>query len=147
VTPSSTTRRPSGFLAVGIFFFFGALMATFAATTLLDPGTFLDRAWELNSTAHVQLVPVAKIAGVGFVFLAVVLLLADVGWFRRRYWGWVLGTSVIAVNMLGDLINSARGEWLRGALGVVIAGLLLFYLTRPGVRNYFKKAVPRVDGA
>jgi hypothetical protein len=138
VITSSPIRRPSGFLALGIFFFFGALMATFAATTLLNPGTFLDRAWELNPLAHAQLMPIAKIAGVGFVVLAVVLLLAGVGWFRRRRWGWVLGTSVIGVNMIGDLINSARGEWLKGAVGVVIAGLLLFYLTRPGVRDYFR---------
>ena len=113
-------------------------MATFAATTLLNPGTFLDRAWALNPTAHSQLMPVARIAGVGFVILAMVLLLAGVGWFRRRYWGWVLGTSVIAVNMLGDLINGLRGEWLKGAVGVVFAGLLLFYLTRPGVRDNFQ---------
>ena len=114
-------------------------MATFAATTLLNPGTFLDRAWALNPAARSQLLPVAKIAGVGFVVLAVVLLLAGVGWFQRRYWGWVLGTSVIAVNMLGDFINALRGEWQKGAVGVVIAGLLLIYLTRPGVRTYFRE--------
>lgn len=129
--------RPRGFLALGIFLFFGALIATFAATTLLNPGTFLDRAWALNPAARAQLMPIGRIAGTGFIVLAVVLLLAGVGWFRRRRWGWGLGTSVITVNMVGDLINAARGEWLKGAVGVVIAGLLLFYLTRPGVRNYF----------
>ena len=139
MTSPTQTRRPTGFLAVGIFFFFGALMATFAATTLLIPGTLLDRAWVLNPTAHTQLIPVAQVAGVGFVVLAAVLLLAGVGWFRRRYWGWGLGAAVIGVNMLGDLINAARGEWMKGAVGVVIAGLLLIYLTRSGVRNYFRE--------
>ncbi|MBZ5720577.1 MAG: hypothetical protein LAO03_09375 [Acidobacteriia bacterium] len=131
-------QQPRGFLALGIFFFFGALMATFAATTLLKPGTFLDRAWVLNPTAHVQLVSVGKIAGFGFIALAVPLLLAGVGWFRRRYWGWVVGTSVIAVNLLGDLGQIGFGERLKGVTGVLIAGLLLVYMTRPGVRNYFR---------
>ena len=63
---------------------------------------------------------------------------AAVGWFRRRRWGWILGTSIIAVNALGDLVNLAIGEHLKGTVGVIIAGLLLVYMTRPRVRNYFK---------
>jgi len=64
--------------------------------------------------------------------------LAAVGWFRRRYWGWVLGVTIIAINALGDIVNLVRGEGLKGAVGVAIAGLLLIYMTRPGVRSYFR---------
>lgn len=41
-------QAPTGFLAIGIFLFFGATMASLAATTLLWPGTALDRLWVLN---------------------------------------------------------------------------------------------------
>jgi hypothetical protein len=132
-----TQPRPAGFVALGVFFFSGSVMATYAAVTLLKPGTFLDRGWVLNPSAHVQLISLGRIAGFGFIVLALALLLAGLGWLRRHYWGWMLGTSVIAVNLLGDLVNSARGEWRKGGVGVVIAGLLLVYMTRPGVRNYF----------
>jgi hypothetical protein len=64
----------------------------------------------------------------------------SVGWFRRRRWGWLLGTTIIAINAAGDLINAARGEWLKGAVGVAIAGLLLFYITRSEVRSYFRSS-------
>ncbi|MFI5114905.1 MAG: hypothetical protein ACHP7J_07155 [Terriglobales bacterium] len=37
----------------------------------------------------------------------------------------------------GDLVNLAIGAHLKGAAGVAIAGLLLFYMTRSGVRDYF----------
>ncbi len=59
------------------------------------------------------------------------------GWFRRRYWGWVLGTAIIAINAAGDLVNLTMGEHWKGAAGVAIAGLLLIYMTRPRVRRYF----------
>jgi hypothetical protein len=47
------------------------------------------------------------------------------------------GNGDHAINAAGDLINGVRGEWLKGAVGVALAGLLLFYMSRPGVRNYF----------
>ena len=74
-----------------------------------------------------------------FAVLSAFLGLAAVGWFRRKYRGWILGVTIIAINATGDLINSVMGEWLKGAVGVVIAGLLLIYITRAGVRNYFRR--------
>jgi|CZKY01.1.fsa_nt_gi hypothetical protein len=130
-------QRPRGFVPIGVFFLFGATMAAYAAVTMLKPGTVLDRLWALNKTGHAQLASLGKVAGLGFVVLSALLCAASVGWFRRRYWGWVLGVTIIAINAAGDLVNGAMGEWLKGAVGVAIAGLLLIYMTRSEVRNYF----------
>ena len=69
--------------------------------------------------------------------LSALLCTAALGWFRRRHWGWALGTTIIAINAAGDLVNLVIGERLKGEVGVAIAGLLLIYMTRRGVRNYF----------
>jgi hypothetical protein len=130
-------RRPRGFVPIGAFFLFGATMAAYAAITLLKPGTLLDRLWILNKTGHAQLISLGKSAGLGFVVLSVLMCAAAIGWLQRRRWGWLLGTTIIAINAVGDLINGVRGEWLKGAIGVAIASLLLLYMTRNGVRNYF----------
>jgi hypothetical protein len=53
--------KPRGFTAIGFFLFFGAVMATFAATTLLWRGTPLDRLWALNPTAYNRLAPLGGI--------------------------------------------------------------------------------------
>ena len=134
---SAEDQHPRGFVPIGIFFLFGATMAAYAAVTLLKPGTALDALWTLNKAGHAQLASLGKGAGLGFVVLSALLCAAAVGWFRRRYWGWVLGVTIIALNATGDLINGAMGEWLKGAVGVAIAGLLLIYMTRSRVRNYF----------
>jgi hypothetical protein len=134
---SDEHQRPLGFIPIGIFFLFGATMAAYAAATLLKPGTALDALWVLNKAGHAELLVVGKGAGFGFVALSALLCAASVGWFRRRCWGWFLGTTIIAINAAGDLVNSIRGEWLKGAVGVTIAGLLLVYMTRGAVRNYF----------
>ncbi len=112
-------------------------MAGYAGVTLLKPGTFLDVLWALNRQGHAGLLSLGKSAGVLFLVLSALLVLAAAGWFRRRYWGWVLGVAIIAINAVGDLVNLARGEGLKGTVGVGIAGLLLLYMTRARVRGYF----------
>ena len=131
--------RPRGFAPIGIFFIFGATMSAYAAITLIRPGTFLDKLWALNKQAHAELLPVANISGPLFLILSAALAAAATGWFRRRYWGWLLGVVIIAINAAGDLVNLVRGEGFKGAVGVVVAGLLLIYMTRSSVRNYFPR--------
>jgi hypothetical protein len=134
-------KMPRGITAVGVFLFFGAAMASIAGTTLTWPGTFLDRLWVLNPTAHKQLATFAKPAGILFLLLAAVLALAGTGWLRRRLWGWRLAVAVISTQVLGDLINFFRGDYLRGSVGFSLATALLFYLLRPVVRAVFNGAI------
>ncbi|HVO64055.1 MAG TPA: hypothetical protein VMT53_24250 [Terriglobales bacterium] len=129
--------RPPGFAAIGVFFCFGSVMAAYAAVTLVRRGTCLDRLWALNRRGHIALAGLGPMVAVPFGVLSMVLVLAALGWFRRQYWGWLLGTAVIATNLAADFIHALLGDWLRSGVGVIIAGLLLFYLTRPRVRTYF----------
>jgi hypothetical protein len=133
--------KPPGFAAIGVFLFFGATMASLAATTLLLPGTPLDFAWILNTTACKQLSPLGGKVGILFLLLAVLLVLSGVGWFRRRLWGWRLAVAIIATQVLGDISNLVRGDWLRGGTGFIIASALLLYLLTPRVRAAFSRMI------
>jgi len=130
-------KMPAGFTAMGGFLFFGAVMAGLAATTLLWRGTALDRVWDLNPAAYRQLVSLGGIVGIFFVLLSVALITAGIGWFQRRLWGWRLAVIIIATQVLGDVVNCVRGDWLRGGTGVIIAGALLLFLLQPRMRARF----------
>jgi len=127
-----------GVTAFGIFLFFGAVMAAYAGTTLIWRGTILDKLWALNPTAYERLAPLGGFVGLAFLLLSAALAGAGVGWFKRRRWGWGLAVGVILAQVLGDLFNLLRGDFLRGGLGFIIASLLLFYLLRPQVRMHFR---------
>lgn len=129
--------KPVGFTAMGSFLFFGATMASLAAITLLWRGTILDRVWVLNPIAFRQLLLIATKAGVLFLLLGVALATAGILWFRRRRWGWKLAVIIIGIQLAGDLVNCVRGDWLRGGTGVIIAGALMVFLLRPGIRTAF----------
>jgi hypothetical protein len=130
-------RTPRGFVAIGIFLLFGALMAGLAAVTLSFRGTSLDRIWTLNPTAYARLAPRGPVVGPLFFLLSAALACATVGWFRRRAWGWWLAVAILATQVLGDVINCIRGDFLRGATGLVLGGALLLYLLSFNVRTAF----------
>ena len=130
-------RNPPGFLAIGVFLFFGATMAALAATTLIWPRTPLDQAWSLNPDAHRQLAPLGSKIGPLFLLLSFALIVSGIGWLRHRRWGWALAVVIISTQVGGDFFSLMRGDWLRGCVGVAIAGALLVYLLTPRVRNAF----------
>lgn len=131
-------QRPKGWIAIGIFLLAGGAMASIAGITLIKPGTFLDRMWVLNPTGHAGLMPLRKTVGPLFPVLALALAAAGIGWLKNRYWGWFLAVLLIGGNALGDVIRFASGAWISGAVGVLIAGSLLFYLTTARVRTWFQ---------
>lgn len=115
-------------------------MAGLAATTLLYPGTVLDRAWMLNPAAYRQLSPLGSKVGILFAVLSAALVLSGLGWFRHRLWGWKLAVAIIVTQILGDMMNLARGELFRGATGIIVAGALLLYLFSHRIRAAFSGA-------
>jgi len=139
MNPPTPHARPAGSLAIGIFLLAGAVTATIAGITLISPGTFLDRMWTLNKTGHAGLASLGKSVGFLFPVLGLALAAAGIGWLKRRYWGWRLAVLLIGGNALGDLIRFASGDWIGGAVGVILAGSLLLYLTRPSVRTFFPR--------
>lgn len=112
-------------------------MAGLAAITLLLPGTPLDELWVLNPIAYKRLAPLGRTVGILFLLLGAALATAGVGWFRRRLWGWRFAVVIIAIQVVGDVVNCVRGDLLRGGIGVIIAGALLLFLLRPRVRAAF----------
>jgi len=115
-----------------------AVMASLAATTLLWRGTALNRLWALNPMAYKQLAPLGGTVGILFLLLGAALVAAGIGWFRRRLWGWRLAVGIISTQVLGDVVNCVRGDWLRGAIGGIIAGALLLFLLQTKTRTTFR---------
>jgi hypothetical protein len=69
-----------------------------------------------------------------FVLLGVVLAATGIGWFRRAL-GWRLAIAIIATQVVRDVINCIRGDWLPVESCVVIAGALLLFALRPIVKK------------
>jgi hypothetical protein len=123
--------------ALGVFWIFAALMAALAGVTLVCSGTPLDRIWALNKPAYALLLPIARVVGPLFLVFSATMVCIIVGWFRRKRWAWWLAIGVLGTQMIGDIVNLARGDFSRGSAGVVIATAMLFLLLKRDIRDQF----------
>jgi len=131
-------RRPVGLTLLTAFFVFGALMAFLAFLGLLLSGGFLQLIWRLNPAAYRAL---TELGACGMLLMAVVAIacaLAGIGLWIQTQWGRRLAVGMLAINLLGDVLNAvARGD-LRTLIGIPIGGAMIFYLLRARTRAQFE---------
>jgi len=131
-------RRPVGLTLLTAFFVFGALMAFLAFLGLLPSGGFLEPIWRLNPDAHRALAELGAWGVLLMASVAIACALAAIGLSIQAQWGRRLAVAILAINVLGDVMNAVtRGE-LRTLIGIPIGGAMIFYLLRARTRAQFE---------
>ena len=129
------SRTPIGIKLLAIFFGFGASMCLLTIVLLLFPGSALDSLWRLNPDAHGAFQLLGKISILVMAIVGAACASAAVGLAKNRRWGVNLALTILAVNLVGDLINAfARGD-LRTLIGLPIGGAMIVYLLRARAAN------------
>jgi hypothetical protein len=127
-------------MLVGIFALLVGLIAAVVGVTLAWPGGPLEPIWRIRSDdVHAQMLAVGWPAWAGLWAIGAIALAAGIGGLQRRRWAWAIAVGGIAVNGVGDVVQLFLGRIVEGTVGVVIAGLILLLLTRPGVSAQFDR--------
>jgi hypothetical protein len=121
---------------ISVFLFLAAVVALITGISLLFPAPIWNGIWEMNRPAYIAFEKLGRLSGAILLTLAAMAGSAGAGLLRGRKWAWWIAIALFAINGLGDLINLIlTHDLLRGGTGVLIAGVFLFLLTRPGVRH------------
>jgi len=130
-------ERSSGLTLLSAFFVFGTLMALLAALGLLFPDSALEPMWRLNRHAQVGLMELGWLGVALMVSVAIACATAAIGVRRRALWGHRLALTLIALNLVGDVVAAIVQGDPRTLIGVPIGGAIIYYLLRPRTRAQF----------
>lgn len=130
--------RPWGVFLIALFFAAATVILVGVGLALLFPGSPMEAVWRSYPARRAVLMPHHAWLGPAFLALAVAMAAASIGNFRQRHWGWSLAVAIFAVNGLSDAGQIALGHVAEGAIGVLAAGAILFYLLRPKVRAAYR---------
>src|SRR2546425_6993073 len=131
-------RRPVGLTLLTAFFVFGALMAFLAFLVLLLTGGFLEPIWWLNPEAYRALTELGAWGMLLMAAVAIACALAAIGLWIQAQWGRRLAIGILAINLLGDVMNTVTHGDLRTLIGIPIGGAMIFYLLRARTRAQFE---------
>lgn len=115
---------------LALFFAFGASMCALTVALLLFPGTTLDSLWGLNPEAHSAFQSLGKVAVLLMAIVGTGCAFAAVGLWRGALWGMRTALVILAVNILGDLLNTFVRHDFRALIGLPIGGAMIVYLIR-----------------
>ncbi len=124
--------RPVGVTVISIFYAFAGgvmLLGTFA---LLAFRGFIANRIPDGSIPPQLLAAIISFGGFVLIFIAAIALVAAWGLWMGRGWSWYL---VMALSILGALSSLVRLP--SGLVGLVIDGVVIWYLWQPRVKAYF----------
>src|SRR3989442_10513128 len=120
-------RRPVGLTLLSAFFVFGALMAFLAFLGHLVSGGFLEPIWRVNPDAHRSLTELGAWGMLLMAAVAIACALAAIGLWIQAQWGRRLAVGILAINLLGDVMNAVTRGDLRTLIGIPIGGGQVFF--------------------
>jgi uncharacterized membrane protein (DUF2068 family) len=121
-------RRRHVWLAA--FFAFGAVMCVLTIVLLLHPGTKLDSLWRVNPAAHQAFKSLGAFSIVLMAIVGSTCASAAIGLWSGSVWGSRVAMTILAINLIGDVVNVCFRHDHRSLIGVPIAGAMIAYLIR-----------------
>src|SRR2546428_590035 len=138
--------RPTGVTILAILAILGGIVLLVGGAGLLAFAGLLTIA-NLSNTplsgidiATVQLIFSAL--GAVLLVLGILYLIVGIGYWGGKGWAWTLGIVVTVISLIADIVQiginpvSAAGN----VFGILIALIILYYLTRQHVKAFFGKA-------
>ena len=133
------TRRPLSPIPLGSFFALAAIVCAAAGLSVWLPDSFLKWIWTWQSEKRAALLALSPWSGLGLFALAPLMALAAKGSYQRRHWGWFLAVSIFALNGANDLTRFVGGNPVGGGIGIIAVAIILYWLTRPGIKAQFRQ--------
>jgi len=103
--------------------------------------------WRLNPRAHAAFSRIGIWAPLLLGIVCAACTASAHGFFTGKRWGYRFGIGLLLVNLVGDLVNAALGIEPRAWVGLPIVALILWYLSSPRIRRFFRPAVPMPPGS
>jgi len=68
------------------------------------------------------------------------MIAAALGLLQRRNWAWWFAVVLFGIHVVADVVGFIiTRDWLKSARSILIPAAVLYVLTRPPVRRYFRQ--------
>ena len=124
---------PKGLKAIGIIFMFLSIFPLVLGLALLIPGTLSKQIIDFLDSIKHQNFAFGWPFGILLIVVGLITLISSLGFLKGKKWAWWAMIILFAINGLSQLADMPKGLF-----GLLIAALLIYYLTRKNIRESFE---------
>ena len=116
-------NRPTGISILAILEIFGGIVAIISGLLIAIAGSSI-------------LGGLGNILGIVAIISGLFAVAVGYGFWTGAKWSWWLAIIIYALGIISSLASIVVGSIL-SVIGLIIEALLLYYITRPGVKSWF----------
>ena len=145
-------RRPTGVTILGVLAILGGIAGLIGGVTLIGLGLLIGTllASQISNQLTLAGYPglsgleagligtIVIVLGVVVLLVGILYLAVGIGFFGGKGWAWTLGLIASVINVVLSIVQIAFGSY-GSIIGLIIGGLILYYLMRPHVKTFFGK--------
>lgn len=77
--------------------------------------------------------------GIGSIILGIASLVVAWGLLKGAGWAWIITLIITIISIIANIISIAGGN-TASIIGIIIEGIIIYYLYRPNVKAYFGRS-------
>jgi hypothetical protein len=148
---NSNTKRPIGVTILAILAIIGGIALLIGGFLfILFAGLLSGSPIEIGSDSSIDIASLSflpMILGIIMVIIGIIYLAVSYGLLKGKGWAWIvtvivtiiaLIVQIVSAIIIGLVSGSIEAALVSHVIGIIIDGVIIFYLYRPHVRAYFK---------
>jgi hypothetical protein len=77
--------------------------------------------------------------GIGSIILGIASLVVAWGLLKGAGWAWIITLIITIISIIANIISLFGGN-TASIIGIIIEGIIIYYLYRPNVKSYFGRS-------
>lgn len=154
---TTNTKRPIGVTIIAILIIIGGIVLLIGGLTLIGLGAFLSMGTTETIQPGANSTDVAEIAALGMLpiimgiimlILGIAYLVVSYGLLKGKGWAWAITVivtiiglimQIISAIVIGSITSSVVTGLASHIIGIIISGIIIFYMFRPHVKAFFRQ--------
>lgn len=149
---NSNTKRPIGVTILAVLAIIGGIALLIGGFFfIIFAGLLSGSSIDINSNSSIDIASLSflpMILGIIMIIIGIIYFAVSYGLFKGKTWAWIITIIVTIISLIVQIVSAIIIGLLSGSIeaalvshviGIIINGVILFYLSRPHVKAYFKK--------
>jgi lysylphosphatidylglycerol synthetase-like protein (DUF2156 family) len=145
---NTNTNRPIGVTIIAILIIIGGIALLIGGLLLIAFAGILSST-ENTSNSSIGIASLISLPlSLGMVILGIIYLVVSYGLLKGKGWAWIITIIVTIIGLIIQIVSaiitglvssSIEAALASHIIGIIVSGVIIFYLYRPNVRAYFRK--------
>ncbi len=131
-----SVERPTGVTILAILSFLGGILFLLGGFGMMAASAYVESMKTVQGIPAGFLSPFFGILALVSIALGILYFILGWGLWTGKGWAWVLGVVLSVIGIIMGILSIKGG----GILTIIINAIILYYLYRPHVKEFFSKA-------